>query len=228
MRGTRFPRTLVRGADDGHAYVVDQLGDDVAEIVTASRSVEGTPVSVGFFPFGAALSSRGARRREHEGLASYGAAAGATISPPFANVAPDLARASSLTVIPSGTDGSLVPDTTAIPLDRAPDGIRTIGGAHPAAVVALRTKPYAFVALANVDRVVTVSLVPVGLAGSLPAARAVGGTELRLYDRGPYGTQPTALALSADEKNACTSRSPASTRSPFSIRPTPCIRIVSV
>jgi hypothetical protein len=56
----------------------------------------------------------------------------------------------------------------------------------------MRNRPYAFVAMSNVDRVATVSL------GAEP--RAEGGTELRLYDRGPYGTQPDALALSPTGK----------------------------
>ena len=44
--------------------------------------------------------------------------------------------------------------------------------------------------MTNVDRIATVAL------GATP--HVVGGTELRLFDRGPYGTQPTALALSRD------------------------------
>jgi hypothetical protein len=44
--------------------------------------------------------------------------------------------------------------------------------------------------MTNVDRVATVAL------NGTP--RVVGGTELRLFDKGPYGTQPSALALSKD------------------------------
>jgi hypothetical protein len=51
---------------------------------------------------------------------------------------------------------------------------------------------YAYVAMTNVDRIATVAL------GAHP--RVVGGTELRLYARSPYGTQPNALALSRDGK----------------------------
>ena len=68
--------------------------------------------------------------------------------------------------------------------------MRTVGGAHPTAVATTRDGAYAFVAMTNVDRVATIAL------GGTP--RAVGGTELRLFDKGPYGTQPAALALSAD------------------------------
>ncbi len=44
--------------------------------------------------------------------------------------------------------------------------------------------------MTNVDRIATVAL--------RGTPRAVGGTELRLFDKGPYGTQPAALALSKD------------------------------
>lgn len=191
--GHSFPGTLVLSSDGSRAFVVDNLGNDVAQIDTATRKLAGPPVGVGFFPFGAAMTSQGLLVA-NEGLMAYGVLPAPTIAPPFANVAPDLARASSLTWLPFASDGSLAAASaaSAIPLDRTPDGVRAVGGAHPAAIVALKSKPYAFVALSNVDRVATVIL------GTLP--RAVGGTELRLYDRGPYGTQPTALALSADEK----------------------------
>ncbi len=191
--GRSFPGTLALSSDGSRAFVLDNRGNDVAQIDTATRKLAGPPVGVGFFPFGAAVMPRGLLVA-NEGLMAYGVLPAPTIAPPFANVAPDLARASSLTWLPFASDGSLAAASaaSAIPLDRTPDGVRAIGGAHPAAIVALKSKPYAFVALSNVDRVATVVL------GSFP--RAVGGTELRLYDRGPYGTQPTALALSADEK----------------------------
>ena len=75
-------------------------------------------------------------------------------------------------------------------MDPTPDGLRLVGGAHPTAIVTTANADYAFVAMTNVDRIATVAL------GATP--HVVGGTELRLFDRGPYGTQPTALALSRD------------------------------
>jgi hypothetical protein len=57
----------------------------------------------------------------------------------------------------------------------------------------LRSSPYAFVALAGADRIATVAL------GSV-VPRVVGGTELRLFAGGPYGTQPVALALAEGQK----------------------------
>jgi hypothetical protein len=75
-------------------------------------------------------------------------------------------------------------------MDQTPDGLRTVGGAHPDAIVATLDGAHAFVAMGNVDRIATVDLRAV--------PHVTGGLELRLFDRGPYGTQPDALALSHD------------------------------
>jgi DNA-binding beta-propeller fold protein YncE len=189
--GHSFPGTLVPGPDGTSVDVVDNLGNDVTQIALATRKIVGSPIAVGYFPFGAAATTSGLLVA-NEGLEAYGVLAAPSVAPPFATVAPDLDRASSLTLVPTNSDGTLAASVTPIPADRTPDGVRAVGGAHPTAIVASRSRPYAFVALGNVDRVATISLAP--------EPRAAGGTELRLYDRGPYGTQPTALALSADEK----------------------------
>ncbi len=79
-------------------------------------------------------------------------------------------------------------------MDAAPDGLRLVGGAHPTAIVATADGAYAFVAMTNVDRIATVAL------GATP--HVAGGTELRLFDRGPVrhaadgaGAQPRRIAL---------------------------------
>jgi DNA-binding beta-propeller fold protein YncE len=188
-----FPGTIVLGPGGSRAYVVDNLGNDVVQVDTAARAVVGTPVPVGFFPLAAALGSTGLLVA-NEGSMRYAKVPSPAAAPPFTVAAADLDLASSLSIVPRYADGSLATGMpAAVPLDPTPDGVRTIGGAHPAAVVAMRRKPYAFVAMSNVDRVATISL-------ASAAPRAVGGTELRLYDRGPYGTQPDALALASDEK----------------------------
>jgi len=157
-----------------------------------SRSLVGTPVQVGYFPCAAALSSAGLLVA-NEGAMAYALFAAPSAAPPFAAAPADTARASSLSVIGS-EGGSLATAARAfVPLDRTPDGISDVGAARPAAIVAMRTRPFAFVAMSNVDRIATVSL-----AGAQP--RTAGGTELRLYNRGPYGTQPDALALSRNER----------------------------
>ena len=189
--GHAFPSTIVLSPTGARAYVVDNVGDDVAQIDVATRTLAGSPIPVGFFPFGAAYSTAGLLVA-NEGLTSYGALRATTAVPPFATPAVDLDRASSVSFLATNPDESLGAIRFSVPLDRGPDGAREVGGTHPSALAALRTKPYAFVAMSNVDRIATLSL-----ASSDP--RAVGGTELRLYDRGPYGTQPVALALSPDE-----------------------------
>ena len=185
--GHAFPSTIVLAPGGARAFVIDNLGNDVAAIDTARRAVDAANVAVGYFPLGAALTPYGLLVA-NEGLTTYGNAASPTLAPPFANVPPDLARASSLSLVPLGRDGALGAAVSAyVPMDPAPDGIRVVGGAHPSAVLTMRRKPYAFVAMSNVDRIATVAL------GAAP--RVAGGTELRLFDRGPYGTQPVALAL---------------------------------
>ncbi len=188
--GHAFPATLVADSAGALAYVVDDLSNDVATIDLATRAVVGSSVPVGFFPLAATISQAGLLVA-NEGLMRYGMRAAPTATPPFGVPPADLERASSLTLLGRGTAG-LTATERALPLDRAADGLRDVGGAHPAALAAMRAKPYAFVALSNVDRIATVSLAGV--------PRVVGGTELRLYDRGPYGTQPDALALSKDER----------------------------
>ena len=190
--GHAFPSTIVLAPGGARAFVIDNLGNDVAQIDTATRAVAGTNVTVGYFPLGAALTPYGLLVA-NEGLTAYGYQPAPTIAPPFGNVTVDLARASSLSLVPLGRDGTLTPAVSAyVPMDATPDGIRAVGGAHPSAIVTMRRKPYAFVAMSNVDRIATVAL------GAAP--RVVGGTELRLYDRGPYGTQPVALALAENKR----------------------------
>ena len=189
--GHAYPSTIALSPDGSRAYVVDHLGGDVIAIDPATRSTSGAAVAVGFFPFAAGVT-RSQLVVANEGLGAYTALAEPAAAPPFATVPEDLQRASSLSLLSLDASGSFVAPQLALPLDRRPDGLRIAGGAQPAALVAMRTKPYLFVAMSNVDRVATVSL-----AGSPIVA---GGTELRLFDRGPYGTQPSALVLSKDEK----------------------------
>jgi DNA-binding beta-propeller fold protein YncE len=191
--GRSYPSTLVLGPHGTRAFVVDNLGNDVAQIDTATRTLAGPSVPVGYFPFGAALSSAGLLVA-NEGMMSYGLFPTPAIAPPFGTPPADLARASSLSVVASDPDGSLGGAVRAyVPLDRPPQGVLDVGGAHPAAIVAMHSKRYAFVSMSNVDRIATISL-----AGSQP--KVAGGTELRLYNRGPYGTQPVALALARNER----------------------------
>ncbi len=196
-RGHSYPGTILLSPDKRRAYVVNEAAGTVSAIDTATRTLSGPSAQVGFFPFGAALAGNRLVVTD-EGLMRYGNLAQPAAAPPFTSPASDPSHASALSFVPlaAGGDLSALPQdappfaAAALALDPAPDGMRTVGGAHPTAVATTRDSAYAFVAMTNVDRVATVAL------GGTP--RAVGGTELRLFDKGPYGTQPSALALSAD------------------------------
>ncbi|GAC1659566.1 MAG: beta-propeller fold lactonase family protein [Candidatus Elarobacter sp.] len=195
--GHSFPGTIVVSPDNRRAYVVNELAGTVSAIDVATRTLSGPAQPVGFFPFGAALAGDRLLVTD-EGLMRYATLAQPATTPPFRNVTPDPQHASALSFVgiaPGGDLSTLPQDAppfgnAALPLDPAPDGIRTVGGAHPTAVVTTPDAAYAYVAMTNVDRVATISL--------RGTPRAVGGTELRLFDKGPYGTQPSALALSKD------------------------------
>ncbi len=196
--GHAFPSTLLASADRKTVYAVNELAGSISAIDVATRTLLAGTQRVGFFPLGATIAGSQAIVA-NEGLMRYAQLEQPTNAPPFRTVDPDLEHASSLSFVPLGADGrfataAVAPSSALLPhalaLDPTPDGVRAIGGAHPNALVATPDGAYAYVALANVDRVATIAL-----AGT---PHAVGGTELRLFDKGPYGTQPTALALSHD------------------------------
>ncbi|HYW53319.1 MAG TPA: hypothetical protein VE826_05065 [Dongiaceae bacterium] len=196
-QGHSFPGTIVVARDGRRAYVVNELGGNVSAIDTATRTLSGPAAPVGFFPFGAALAGDRLLVTD-EGLMRYAALPQPATAPPFRTPASDPQHASALSfagIAPGGDLSALPQDAppfanAALPLDPAPDGLRTVGGAHPTAVVTTPDGAYAYVAITNVDRVATIAL--------RGTPRAVGGTELRLFDKGPFGTQPSAMALSKD------------------------------
>jgi len=193
-----YPGTLVLSPDGRRAYAVNEAAETVSAIDTTTRALSGPVQQVGFFPFGAALAGDRLLVTD-EGLMRYANLAQPATTPPFRTVAPDR-RASALSFVGIAANGDLsaLPQDAppfangALALDTAPDGARTVGGAHPTAVATTQDGAYAYVAMTNVDRVATIAL--------RGTPRAVGGTELRLFDKGPYGTQPSALALSRDGK----------------------------
>ncbi len=194
-RGRSAPAALVLSPDGRRAYVVDAAGGSVAAIDLATRRLLGAPRPVGYFPSDAAIAG-GRLIVTNEGMMRYALMPQAAAAPPFGTPAPALARASSLSLVDLSIRGALVPpalDTAGpatVPMDQPADGWRIVGGAHPSAIAVRPDGAYAFVAMTNVDRIATVAL------GATP--HVAGGTELRLFDRGPYGTQPRALALSRD------------------------------
>ncbi|MGD1067299.1 MAG: bifunctional YncE family protein/alkaline phosphatase family protein [Vulcanimicrobiaceae bacterium] len=186
--GHALPATIAVAPDGRHAYVVDAAADTVSTIDTITRRVTGATWPVGFFPFGVAVAGDQVLV-SNDGLSRYGLVNPPTTVPPFAAPPADLDRASSLSLLALDPSGNLTTPTS-VPMDPTPDGMRIVGGAHPTAIVVTPSGADAFVAMNGVDRIATVAL--------SAAPHVVGGTELRLFDRGPYGTQPTALALSRD------------------------------
>ena len=195
--GHASPGTLVVAHDARRVYVVNEAAATIAAIDTRTRSVSGPVRGVGFAPFGAAIAGDRLLVSD-EGLMRYTHLPRAVPVPPFAAPAPDPERASALSFLGFASNGDLsalatdVPPLAnpALPMDPPPDGMHIVGGAHPTAIATTADGAYAFVAMSGVDRIATVAL-----AGT---PRVVGGTELRLFDRGPYGMQPAALALSHD------------------------------
>jgi YVTN family beta-propeller protein len=188
-RGLSFPSSLLASTDARHVYVVNASGQSVAVIDTSTRTLAAPPKRVGFSPFGVAVA--GARLLvTNEGMMRYGLLSSPKVSPAFDRAPADAQNASSLSLLTLDASGAIAGPSDVLPMDAPPDGLRTVGGAHPTAVITTANGAYAFVAMTNVDRIATVAL------GATP--HVAGGTELRLFDKGPYGTQPTALALSRD------------------------------
>jgi DNA-binding beta-propeller fold protein YncE len=175
-----YPASLAISQDGRDAYVTSELGNRVTSIDLATRTVT-QHASTGFFPFGVAGSS-GEILVANGGLASYRALPQPQAAPDFRAPSSDPERSSSLTV--SGG--------TTVRLDPVPDGVQAVGGARPSSVIVRHHGEYAYVTLANVDRVSIVAL-----AGE---PHVVAGLDLRLFSNAPYGTQPGAEVLSRDDK----------------------------
>jgi 6-phosphogluconolactonase (cycloisomerase 2 family) len=191
-----FPASLVATPDGATAYAVQSAGNSVTAIDLRRRRTRSTRL-VGFTPLGAALMLRDGQPSRllicNEGLMHYAPLATPALIPMFGTPLPDMDAASSIDVV--GLDATA--NVSAQPggdgplhMDRPPDGIRVIGGAHPSAVTITPDGSHAFVSMASIDRIAVVSLTGI--------PRVVSGIDLRLFPKGPYGTQPSALAISHD------------------------------
>ncbi len=191
-----FPASLVATPDGATAYVVQSAGDSVTAIDLRRRRTRSTRL-VGFTPLGATLMLRDGQPSRllvcNEGLMRYAPLASPALIPMFGTPPPDMDAASSLDVVALDATANVSAQPSGdgpMHMDRPPDGIRVIGGAHPSAVAITPDGSYAFVTLANIDRIAVVSLIGI--------PRVVTGIDLRLFPKGPYGTQPSALAISRD------------------------------
>ncbi|HZZ65525.1 MAG TPA: bifunctional YncE family protein/alkaline phosphatase family protein [Candidatus Baltobacteraceae bacterium] len=185
-----FPGWIALSPNHRVAYVVNNLADSVTALDLAKRRIMHT-TPVGYFPYAAAVAGRRLYVTD-PGLMLYGNLPQPVRYPPFSNVpfAPAAASAMTTIALTPGADVSGAVVTT--PMDQAPDGSSNIGGAHPSAIAVSKNGRYAYVCMTNVDRIAIVSLAGV--------PRVIGGLQLRLYDRSPYGTQPDAIVRSPDGK----------------------------
>ncbi len=188
-----FPATIDISPNGRIAYVTSNLGDRVTAIdIAARRVLRSAPT--GYAPYGTAVSADRAYVT-NGGLSTYAPLPRPTDAPRFGAPNADIDKSSSLSVVTLDSDGNIAADANAasiVRMDPIPDGTEIIGGARPGAIVVRRDGAYAYVALSNVDRVATVAL--------RPEPRVISGLDLRLFVNAPYGTQPSAEALSADGK----------------------------
>lgn len=189
--GHAYPGWIALAPDRRVAYVVNNLANTVTAVDLRTRTAMHS-APVGYFPWSAAVAGRRLYVTD-PGLMTYAQLPQPARVPQFANVpfAPDYA--SAMTSVPLAANGDVVTQgTLATRMDAAPDGVQNIGGAHPSAIAVSKNGRYAFVCMTNVDRVAIVDL--------LGVPRVVGGLQLRLFDRAPYGTQPDAIVRSPDGK----------------------------
>jgi DNA-binding beta-propeller fold protein YncE len=191
-----FPDAITLGAGGRVAYVASSLAGRVTAIDLGARRVIGSE-RTGYFPAG--IAATGDRLFvANGGLSTYAPLAQPVAAPKFSGPTVDQLLSSSLSVLALGAAGALDSSAQAsnVPMDPIPDGMENIGGARPDAIVARHAGGYAYVTLANVDRVAAVELDP--------EPHVVPGLDLRLFVttkfNAPYGTQPSAEALSRDDK----------------------------
>ena len=183
-----FPAEIAIAPDGRTAYVADNLGDSVVAIDLASRSVL-RALPVGHFPLYVAAGNREILAAG-TGLSGYASLNPPVAQPQFAQPVFDPSKSSALTVFEAS--GGAIGDPATIRMDPAPDGTQVVGGAAPGATVLSGDGRFAYVALANVDRIAVVSL-----SGQ---PQVVRGLDLRLYPGAPYGAEPSAEVLSPNGK----------------------------
>jgi YVTN family beta-propeller protein len=191
--GQAFPLAIAAAPDERTIYVTNALAGTVTAVDVATRKAL-TTVPVGYFP-SAIVSAGGRVYVTNEGVGRYIVLPKPLSAPPFAVAHGDPQRTSTFYSLATGSSGDLDASAASdghVLMDRIPDGVRSVGAAHPSAVVTSADGRYAFVCMTGVDRVAIVAL------GAAP--RVIGGLSMQLFAGAPYGTQPDAIARSHDGK----------------------------
>ena len=186
-----FPGWIALAPGGGSAYVVNTLANTVTAVNLRTRTAMHT-VPVGYFPWGAAVAGRRLYVTD-PGLMRYATLSQPVRAPQFANVPFSPERASAMSTVPLTAGGDVASEgMLSTRMDVAPDGIQNVGGAHPGAIAISKNNAYAYVCMTNVDRIAIVSL--------HGQPHVIGGLQLRLFDKSPYGAQPNAIVRSPDGK----------------------------
>lgn len=184
----RSPSALGVSANHQTLYVVQRDANAVTAIDLRTRTLRST-VPVGYKPFDVAVSGRRLYVTD-PGLMAFSRLTQPVRLPEFANVPPAPDLASALSTLPLDASGNPLDGILSTPMDRAPDGVDNVGGARPEALTLSKNGRYAYVCMANVDRVAIVDV-----AGT---PHVVAGLQLRLFDKAPYGTNPDGIVRSPD------------------------------
>ena len=190
--GHAFPATIGISQNGRIAYVANNLGESVSAVDVGARSVLHS-TSVGYYPYGVAVAGN-RLFATNSGFAQYRVLSQPARAPQFTNPAADQYKSSSLSIVSlqGGGDVNTTDPPGVVRMDPVPNGVDDVGSARPSSIVVRGDGRYAYVSLANVDRIATVSL--------FGAPHVVGGLDLRLFVNAPYGTAPSAEALSKDGK----------------------------
>ncbi len=197
-RSHAYPGWIAVSANGRTAYVVNNLANTVTAVNIASRKAMHT-AGVGFFPWGAAIAGRNLYVT-NRGLMRYAMLAQPATTPPLANFPFSPSQSSSLSTLSIAQNGDIGEPLAATPMDPAPDGVNVVGGAAPSAIVTSKNGRYAYVCMANVDRVAVVSYRECRASS---AGCSCGCSTVRRMARSPMRSR------SAPTANGCTWRLPA-------------------
>jgi len=218
--GMAAPAGLTLSPDGARLYVVNNNGNNVVTIDTASNTVVGAPIPVGFFPYSSVLSPDGTKLyvsnwgvSDRSFNSAYMASQVMTTTPVtgtlfgtgspniggvpgnlFANPVTDALRSSSISVINLSTSGI----SSTVPLGRPIDGINVVGGTHPSAMAVVQSKGRRalYVTNANEDALAIVDTNNDQLVTKVFLPSPISG----LKSGQVPGLYPNALAVSRDNK----------------------------